>query len=40
MTNVYAAKLGFITRTTNYEAQKIGGLPMETYVMATTEFLL
>lgn len=40
MTPVYAAKLGFTTRKTRVEAQKIDGSTIDTYGMASARFSL
>ncbi len=40
MTPAFVARLGLITRVTNVGAKKIDGSPLETYGMASAEFLL
>ncbi len=38
MTSAYATKLGLTTRKTSIRVQKIDGLPLETYGMASARF--
>ncbi len=40
MTPAYTAELGLITQKTSVRAQKIDGLPLETYGMASARFSL
>ncbi len=40
MTPAYIAELGLTTQKTSIKAQKIDGLPLETYSMVSARFLL
>ena len=40
MTLGFAAKIGFILRSTNFGAEKIDGSPLESYDMVSAEFSL
>ncbi len=40
MTSAYATKLGLTAQKTSIRAQKIDGLPLETYGMVSASFLL